>query len=174
MLRRLRQMFARPAAQPALLRQAASPDADQRRAAADELAASPEPWAGPALVNLMGDTHTSVRDAAVAALRRLGPAAGRLLQAGLDHSSSDVARTSADLLGEVGSGDHAAALLVALKYAQRPVQTAARRALIRLGPTAVPALDVGAGETHPWVRQQIEEIRAAIRDAAPAPEPASA
>jgi HEAT repeat protein len=174
MLRWLRQMFARPAAKPALLLQATSPDADQRRAAADELAVSPEPWAGPALVNLLGDTHTAVRAAAVGAIQRLGPAAAPLLQAGLDHASPDVARTAADLLGEVGSGDHAAALLVALKYAQRPVQTAARRALIRLGPAAVPALDAGAGEMHPWVRQQIEEIRAAIRDAAPGSQPASA
>ena len=173
MLRWLRQVFARPAAVPVLLRQATSPDADQRGAAAEDLAASAEPWAGPALLALLGDSHTAVRTAATGALRRRGPAAAPLLQAGLDHSSPDVARTAADLLGEVGSGDHAAALLVTLKYAQRPVQLAARGALIRLGPAAVPALDAGTGETHPWVRQQIEEIRAAIRQA-PTPQSATA
>ena len=109
MLRWLRQVFARPAAQPALLRQANSPDAEFRRAATDELVASAEPWAGPALLGLLGDSHTAVRDAAVEALRRLGAAAAPLLQKGLDHSSPDVARTSADLLGDLGSGDHAAA-----------------------------------------------------------------
>jgi HEAT repeat protein len=163
MLRRLRQLFARPAAQPELLRQATSPDAEIRRAAADGLAASSEPWAGPALLGLLGDSHSTVRGAATDALRRLGPTAAPLLQKGLDHSSPEVARAAAELLGEVGSGDHADALLVALKYAQRPVQLAAKRALIQIGPAAGPALEAGTAETHPWVRQQIEEIRAAIR-----------
>jgi HEAT repeat protein len=161
MLRLLRQVFARPARPPELLRRATSPDPEVRRAAAAGLAAATEPWAGPALITLLGDPHTSVREAAAAAVRRLGPTAAPVLQKGLDHPTPDAAAASAELLGELGSAGHAGPLLVTLKYAQRPVQLAARRALIRLGPAAIPALDTG--ETHPWVRQQIEEIRTAIQ-----------
>ena len=148
---------------PELLSQAKSTDEEIRRASAERLATVTEPWAGPALLDLLGDGHSVVRQAATDAFRRLGSGAAPILQKGLDHAVPEVGRASAELLGEVGSSDAADPLLVALKYGPRPVQIAAKKALIKLGSASVPSLESARDETHPWVRQQIEEALAAIQ-----------
>ncbi|WP_020468163.1 HEAT repeat domain-containing protein [Zavarzinella formosa] len=161
----LRRMLApaRRETRPELLVRANSLDAETRRGAVDGLALSAEPWAGPALVNLLGDSHSVVREAANAAFRQLGSNASPILQKGLEHAVPEVAKTSAELLGELGTSEAVGPLLLALKYGPRPVQLAARRSLIKLGEASVPALELAQGETHPWVKQQIDEILAATQ-----------
>src|SRR5215218_2042000 len=91
----------RRAAVPDVVRAARGPDADHRRQAADELAASAEPWAPGELVRLLADAHGPVREAARAGLRRHGPAAGPALIRGVDHPDPAAAAAAAELLGEL-------------------------------------------------------------------------
>ena len=74
---------------------------------------------------------------------------------------------SAELLGGVPALEVVEPLVLALKYASRPVQLAAKRSLTKLGPLAVPALTAARDEPQPWIRQQVNEILAA---AGPKPE----
>jgi HEAT repeat protein len=111
---------------------------------------------------LLQDPHTVVREAAQAGLRQHGLRALPVLLSGLNHSNDQIAQQSADLLGELQNPDAVQPLLKALKYNPRPVQLAARRALIRCGPLALDALKEAEDEPQPWVRRQIEDILAEI------------
>jgi|SRR5262245_625423 len=157
-----------PAAQtPQVVLSARSADPDQRRLAAEELGASPEPWAAGELVRLLQDAHAPVREAAQASLRRHGAAAVPALFRGLEHSDPKVAASAADLLGELRPAGGVERLLMALKFGTRPVQLAATRALTRYGPTARAAVEAERAGAEPWVRRQLDEILAAPADAAP-------
>jgi HEAT repeat protein len=133
-----------------------------RLQAAVELGTVSEEWAYPELLRLLQDPHTVVREAAQAGLRQQGPRALPVLLSGLNHSDDQIAQQSADLLGELHHADAVQPLLKALKYNPRPVQLAARRALIRCGPLALDALREAEIEPQPWVRRQIEDILAEI------------
>jgi HEAT repeat protein len=150
---------------PPLVRQARSPDALVRRQAAVELGTVLESWAAELLLSLLEDTHSAVREAAGESLRRLGPASVSVLLEGLNHANPQVGQAAAELLGEFGHPRSVGPLLTALKYAPRPVQVACKRALIRLGSVAVPALEAAREEPQPWVRRQIEDILAAVAGA---------
>ena len=79
-----------------------------------------------------------------------------VLLAGLKDARVEVAVASAELLSEVATPETVVALLVALKYATRPVQLAARKVLGQSGRAAVPLLREGRlAEPQPWVRQQL-------------------
>ena len=158
---------------PPLVRKSRHRDPAVRQQAAEEMARVREPWAVPALVELLGDTHTPVRDAAAAALRVWGPAAVPGLIVGLGHGRHEIGRAAAELLGESNDPEVVRALLVAIKYNARPVQMEARRALVRIGPPAVPALEAAKTDSHPWVRQQAAEALAEIqgRTVLPVPGP---
>src|SRR4051812_16962515 len=84
-----------------LIRQTTSPDADQRRQAAADLAAFPQERVAAALVPRLNDSHPPVRDAASASLRALGPVALNALIAGLQRADGDGAVASAGLLAEL-------------------------------------------------------------------------
>lgn len=145
---------------PPLLVQSRSAEAADREAAAAALATSTEPWAGDVLLQLLVDSHTPVRAAAREALRTRGPAAVPELLRGLSHADQELALVSAELLGGVPSADVVGPLVLALKFAPRPVQLAAKRALTKLGALAVPALLAARDEPQPWIRQQVNEILA--------------
>jgi HEAT repeat protein len=91
------------------------------------------------------------------ALRSLGGAALPALLQGLNDARPEVAAAAAELLGDLRREEVVRPLLVALKYAKRPVQLAAGRALGRCGAVAVPALREALTEEQPWVRRQIEQ-----------------
>ena len=141
-----------------LARQATAPDADQRQQAAVALGAFRDERSAAALMPLLQDTHTAVREAATASLRGHGPAALAALLEGLKSPSADVAAASATLLGDLGDPAAAEPLVVAMKFSERPVQLAAKRALIRLGAAAAGALRAGADDPSPWIRQQFGEL----------------
>src|SRR5215210_7965515 len=162
----------RPAT-PDVVRAARGPDPELRRKAADDLAASAEPWAPGELVRLLADAHGTVREAARAGLRRHGPAAGPALVRGVDHPDPAVAAAAAELLGDVRAGGGVDRLVTALKFSARPVQLAAKRGLAGYGPASRPALAAERDAAEPWVRQQIDDLLAALPPAAePAPAPA--
>lgn len=108
-----------------------------------------------------------VRESAKESLRKYGAHALDALLHGLNQADANVAQASAELLGELGRPEAVQPLLVALKYSQRPVQLAAKRALARLGPVAKPDLEAARGEPQPWVRAQIEEVLAQVSSAPP-------
>jgi HEAT repeat protein len=156
----------RPAdAEPPPAVQARSDDAAQREAAAGRLAAVPELWAGELLLKMLQDPSGGVRAVAKEALRKRGVLAAPELLTGLNHADPQLAATAAELLGEMRVADVVPPLLVALKFSDRPVQIAARRALARLGPLAVPALQAAKEDPQYWVRQQAAEILAEIETA---------
>jgi HEAT repeat protein len=128
--------------------------------AAADLAGRPDEGSVRALIQLLEDIHPAVREVAQAGLRKMGPAAKDGLLVALNHGNAEVARFAAETLGELGSQEVVGPLITGLKFAQRPVQNACRRALVRLGPLAVPALQAVSNEPQPWVRQQILEILA--------------
>jgi HEAT repeat protein len=140
------------------VRQCGAPDPAQRQEAAAALAAFRDPQTAAALVALLNDSHTAVREAATASLRGHGPAALAALLEGLKSPSADVAAASATLLGELGDPAAAEPLLVAMKFSERPVQLAAKRALIRTGAAAAGALRAAADDPSPWLRQQFGEL----------------
>jgi HEAT repeat protein len=154
---------------PALVRQSRDPDPVARQQAAGLLTECREPWAVAALIDLLGDTHTTVREAAAAGLRHLGPAAVPGLIQGLGHARHDIGRHAAELLGESGAAEAIEPLLLALKYNARQVQIEARRALVRIGRPAVAALEAARADSHPWVRQQVAEALAEIQGRTPPP-----
>jgi HEAT repeat protein len=145
-----------------LCAQARSPDPAAREQGAGLLGQRPEEQAAQALIPLLQDAHTGVRTAARSALLQQGASALNPLLAGLNHPNPDVARVAAELLGELNRPEAVEPLLQTLKYAPRPVQLAARRALERLGPLALDRLRAAGDEPQPWVRQQIAEIVARI------------
>jgi HEAT repeat protein len=138
-------------------RQAQSPETAQRVQAATGFAELPEPRVVAILVGMLGDVEPSVRVAAGETLKKFGPLAVGLLLEGLKGPHEQAAVCSAELLGEMQSAEAVEPLLRGLKYATRPVQLAARKALERLGPAAVPALEAARGEPQPWVKRQIED-----------------
>ncbi len=111
----------------------------------------------------LASSDPAVRESAAKALRELGPAALPALHEGLKQADPRVGQASAELLGELRQPESVGPLLVALKYAARPVQLAARPALERLGTLAVPVLQEARSEPQVWVRQQIEEILAQVK-----------
>jgi HEAT repeat protein len=139
-------------------RDARSADPEIRMQTAERLGGVFERWAGEVLAALLGDGHPAVREAALDSLRRQGDAALRPLLGALNHADPEVGKAAADLLGRLHSAEAVGPLLSALKYAARPVQTAARRALEALGGLAVPALEAARDDPQPWVRRQVEEI----------------
>jgi HEAT repeat protein len=111
---------------------------------------------------MLSDVEPSVRAAAGQTLKKFGPLAlGPLLEE-LNGPREQAAICAAELLGEMQPADAIGPLLRALKYAPRPVQFAARKALERFGPAAVPALEAARDEPQPWVKRQIEEALEAI------------
>ena len=150
-----------------LIRQAASPEAGQRRQAATDLAEFRDDRAAAALVQLLNDSHPPVREAASASLRSLGPVALDALLAGLNRADGDVAVASAGLLADLADPAAIGPLVVALKFSARPVQLAAKRALIRLGPPAAQALWAEADDPQPWVRQQVADVLEQVAAARP-------
>ena len=107
-----------------------------------------------------------------AALLKRGVLAAPELLSGLNHADVEVAKVSAELLGELRAVEVVRPLVVALKFAPRPVQVAARRALARLGRLAVPELEAVREDPQYWVRQQVAEILGEIRGSAETPAPA--
>jgi HEAT repeat protein len=167
----------RPAVvEPPLAVEAGSDDPARREAAAGPLAAVPELWAGELLLKMLQDSTAGVRAAAKEALRKRGVLAAPELLTGLNHADPQLAATAAELLGEMRVADVAQPLVVALKFSDRPVQIAARRALARLGSLAVPALQAAKEDPQYWVRQQVAEILAEIHgptQSDPTPSPAA-
>ena len=141
-----------------IVRWCGAPDPAVRQVAADGLAAFRDAQSAAALVALLNDSHTIVREAATASLRIHGSAALGALLEGLKNSSADVASASATLLGELGDPAAAEPLVVAMKFSERPVQLAAKRALIQLGAAAAGALRAAADDPSPWIRQQFGEL----------------
>ena len=72
--------------------------------------------------------------------------------------AAEVATASVALLSELENPAAVEPLIVALKYSPRPVQLAAKRALVRLGAVAVEAVRAAAEDPQPWVRQQCLEV----------------
>jgi HEAT repeat protein len=140
--------------------QTTSLDAGQRQQAAAGLAEfRDQRGAAAALVPLLNDAHTPVREAAASSLRAMGGAALPALLAGLKRSDDDAAAASAGLLGDLGDAAAVEPLIVALKFSARPVQLAAKRALIRLGAPAAEALrGEAADDAQPWLRQQVADV----------------
>jgi HEAT repeat protein len=157
MFRRVARWFA----ERALLKAAQSPDPDVRRLTVEKLAADGTDWADGLLLVLLADAAKEVREAARGALQARGAKVRPGLIAALKGAAQPaVAVVIVELLGELGGTDAAEALVVALKYSERPVQMAARRALGRCGTEAVPILRAALTETQPWVRQQLTETLA--------------
>jgi HEAT repeat protein len=148
---------------PSLVRQACSLDPAARQQAAEQLGAVPESWAAAQLIELLGDSHSVVRETARASLSRRGADGFAALRQGLGHANSEVAAASAELLGALNTAEAVGPLLTALKYAARPVQLASRRALEQLGQLAIPSLEAVLNEPQPWVRKQIEETLSHIK-----------
>ena len=143
-----------------LISQARHPQPVVRVQAATDLAGRSDEDSVRALIQLLEDAHPAVREVAQAGLRKMGPAAKDGLLVALNHGNAEVAGFSAEALGELGSQEVVGPLITGLKFAQRPVQNACRRALVRLGPLAVTALQAVADDPQPWVRAQIREILA--------------
>ena len=118
------------------------------------------------LMMLLRADTASVRDGARASLLSLGPAAVPALVGGLNHAEPSVGIVSAEVLGELKQPEAIQPLILTLKVAARPVQLAARRGLILLGPQAIPALEETRNECNGpaevWIRRQIDEILAEI------------
>ncbi|HKB06350.1 MAG TPA: hypothetical protein VKD90_29415 [Gemmataceae bacterium] len=167
----------RRAAAPDVVRAARGAVPEVRRKAAEELAASAEPWAPGELVRLLADAHGLVREAARAGLRRHGPAAGPALVRGVDHPDPAAAAAAAELLGELRPAGGVERLVTALKFSARPVQLAAKRGLAGYGAVARPILAAERDRAEPWVRHQIDDLLATLPAAAesgPAPLPPAA
>jgi HEAT repeat protein len=172
MLGWIRRLFGPPRPQPhPLAVQVRSNDAEARAKAAAELGGLREPWVPAELVGRLTDMYEAVRVAAREALRRQETAAIPALLEGLKDPRPEVSVVAADLLGELRPPEAVGPLLVALKYGERPLQNAARRALERCGAAALPALWAAREEAQPWVRAQIEEILANSLGAAGQPAP---
>jgi HEAT repeat protein len=144
------------------MRQARSSDPAIRAGVAIDLARLPVEQAAPELIRLLEDLNTPVREAAQNALRQLGPAVQDPMLAALNHSNPVVGKFAAAALGEMERPEVVGPLVTALKYATRPVQMACRRALVRLGPLAVPGLHPAVDDPQPWLRQQAREILAEL------------
>jgi HEAT repeat protein len=143
-----------------LVEQSADPEPEVRRRAAAELGRIGQGWAAERLLPLLADTHSIVREASRQALRLQGAAALPTLLQGLNAPQDEVASAAAELLGELRDERAVGPLLEALKYARRPVQLAAGRALGQCGAVAVPMLRAALSETQPWVRRQVERALA--------------
>jgi HEAT repeat protein len=160
MLNWLRRLFSSP--RKSLSPDATHPDPEVRRGAAIKLGTVREEWAPEELVFLLGDRHGQVVDAAKASLRQFDMFAFLAIRKGLDHSDPQVGQACAELLGELRRIEVVQPLMVALKYNDRPVQLAAKRALIRCGVVARDAIEASRNESQPWVRQQIDEVLAQL------------
>jgi len=172
MLGWIRRLFSPPRPQPhPFTEQARSDDAEVRATAAMQLGDLREPWVPAELVRLLTDLYAAVRDAAREALRRQQGAALPVLLEGLKSPRLEVSVVAADLLGELRAPEAVEPLLVALKYSERPLRNAARRALERCGAVALPALWAAQAEAQPWVREQLEGILAQSLDATGQPAP---
>jgi HEAT repeat protein len=155
-----------------LIAVARSANTAARQKAAEELGAIAEDWATDELFRLVADGTAPVREAAVAGLRHQGARALPILLRNLNHQQPAIAAASADLLGAFPSAEVVEKLLMSLKFGERPVQVAARRALGRCGQAAVPALRAALNETQPWLHAQITGALAeaeAVKES-PAPE----
>jgi HEAT repeat protein len=141
-----------------LIRQTTAPDANQRQQAAVALAGFRDERSAVALVALLKDSHTAVREAASASIRAFGPVALGALLEGMKDPNADVATASVALVGELENPAAVEPLIVALKYSPRPVQLAAKRALVRLGAPAADAVRAAAEDPQPWVRQQFADV----------------
>jgi HEAT repeat protein len=159
---------------PALVQQSRDPDYSVRMRAVEALGTVSEPWAATALVERLGDMFEPVRLGAMASLRRLGTVAVAALAAGVKHPRDQIVVLSAELLGELGSAEGVDALMSTFRFAPRELQRAALRALMRLGVVARPALEATKDDPDPWVRQHVEDMLAALRQANPTPTPAQA
>ena len=178
MLGVFRRWFGKSQPQPhPLADQARGNDHEVRAKAAAQLGELREPWAPTELVRLLTDMYAAVRDAAKEALRRQQQAALPVLLEALKSPRLEVSVVAAELLGELRAPEAVEPLLIALKYSERPLQNASRRALERCGAVALPALWAAKAESQPWVREQIEGILtqslAATEEPAPAPPTAS-
>jgi HEAT repeat protein len=138
-----------------LRRQAGSTDPATRQQRPDGEAAG-------ILIPFLCDTHTPVRDAARTALGQLGARALQPLIEALNHADANLAAASADVLGEIGDASAIEPLITSLKFAPRPVQLAAMRALEQLGPPALEPLREVRNDPSPYVRQKAEEILAKL------------
>ena len=115
-------------------------DRNLRRTAAEGLGENGDPQAAPALIVALEDEHWSVRSAAATALGRVGsPKATLALVARADDPDDTVRRAAVMALGEVRDARAAARLIAAL--ADPALQAAAREALRRLGPAALPEME---------------------------------
>ena len=115
-------------------------DRNLRRAAAEGLGEIGDPQAAPALIVALEDEHWSVRSAAAAALGRVGsPKATLALALRADDPDDTVRRAAVTALGELRDPRAAARLIAAL--ADPALQAAAREALRRLGPAALPEME---------------------------------
>jgi HEAT repeat protein len=167
-LRRLLFGPARPPLPP-LVQQARSEDPQARQQAAAQLAGVSEVWAIDELARLLADRSERVRDAAADSLRQFGIGAYPQLLDALNHPDPGAGVKAAELLGALGRAEAVEPLLIALKFAARPVQLAARRALEQLGPLAVAALEGARDEANPWLCQQIDLTMRQIRASTPSP-----
>jgi HEAT repeat protein len=120
------------------------------------------PRARKALLVLLRDTHTVVREAARQALATGGPAGVSALIEGLNGPDAEIGQACAEVLGERKAPEAVGPLVTALKFAARPVQLAAKRALMSFGPAAAEEVKQAAADPEPWVRRQAEEILAAV------------
>src|SRR5262245_38081869 len=111
-----------------------SPHPEVRQQAAAPLMRADTPRARKALLLLLRDTHTSVRESARQALREGGAPGVSALLEGLNGPEAEIGTACAEVLGERPVPEAVEPLVTALKYAHRPVQLAAKRALTKLGP----------------------------------------
>jgi len=171
MLQWLRRFFSGGGSQPVLhplIQQSRSDDPVEREAAAVSLGEIREPWATETLFRLLTDISTPVRIAGRAALKRQESFVMSALIDGLKHARIEVSVVCAELLGELRPPEAIDPLIISLKYAERPVQLAARRSLEKFGTIAVPQLKAVINETQPWVQNQIIAILTVIELQAPA------
>jgi HEAT repeat protein len=156
-----------------LLVQSQNDDPVTRALAAAELGRLTETWASVELVRMLTDLYKPVRDSSLAALRQQGAVALPTLIESLKHPRPEVQLIAAELLGELRLVECVQPLLVVLKYADRPLQRVARRALQQCGTVAIPSLRAALEEPQPWVREQVADLLATAEAKLTEPQPAS-
>src|SRR5262249_7073378 len=136
---------------------------EQRKRAAEALAAINEPWACEELLRLLKDMVGSVRDAARDSLRKKGTAATSVLIKAVEDADPRIAVPAAELLGDIKDLDAVRPLLLVMKFGSVEIRAAATRALIRYGRSAIPGLMLAIQDPDPWARMQGESILADIQ-----------
>lgn len=154
----LSRKFASAPPEPVQLQQMKSEDPAVRQQAAEAMGEIPEFWSVSALLKLLTDVYTPVREAARAGLVKLGPPAVDGLLEGMNHANTDLGKTCAEILGDIKDPQAIIPLILSLKFGARPVQLACRRSLEKFGEPARAELEKARAETQPWVREQIEGI----------------